>query len=87
MALNASATKTNVPSPDELRANLLRVYPTVSLGGLVIILVVIAIFAWSWTASRPTAINRINGPLDPFFAMGDLIGRMFPPQFELSADT
>jgi phosphonate transport system permease protein len=74
-------------SPDELRQKMLQPFPSISLKGVVIVLVIIGVLAWSWNASRPSAINRVSGVFDAVGAMADLVRRMFPPEFELSSAT
>lgn len=74
-------------SPEALREQLLRPFPAVTLKGILIVVVVIAVLAWSWDASRPSEINRVSGVFDALGAMGDLVSRMFPPEFELARGT
>jgi phosphonate transport system permease protein len=74
-------------SPEELRARMLRPIPTPSLRGVLIFVAVMTVLAWAWSASRPTAINRVEGIGDILGAMGDLIGRMFPINFEFARGT
>ena len=74
-------------SPDELRDRLLRPFPTPSPKAIVIVLVLILILAWSWSASKPSEINRVSGIFDALGAMGDLLRRMVPPEFELARGT
>lgn len=78
---------TPVISPTELRERLLRPFPSPSPKMVVILLVLVAVLAWSWEASRPSEINRVSGIFDALEAMGDLVGRMLPPQFELARET
>lgn len=79
---------TSVPtSPDELRDRLLRPLPTPSPKAIVIVVVLILILAWSWSASKPSEINRVSGIFDALSAMGDLLRRMVPPEFELARGT
>jgi len=86
---NSSLTQpTATPiSPTELRERLLRPYPRLSLKMVVIVLIAVLVLAWSWHASRPTEINRVSGIFDALGAMGDLMGRMVPPTFELASGT
>jgi phosphonate transport system permease protein len=74
-------------SPDELRQKMLQPFPSISLKGVLVVLVIIGVLAWSWNASRPSAINRVSGVFDAVGAMADLVRRMFPPDFELSSAT
>lgn len=76
-----------LPTAAELRESLLRPFPRLTPSGILLTLLIIAIFAWSWSASRPTAINRVKDVWDVFRAMGDLIARMLPPEFELARGT
>ncbi len=87
-----TSTQTSKPlpapiSPEELRARMLRPIPTPSLRGVLIFVAVMTVLAWAWGASRPTAINRVEGIGDILGAMGDLIGRMFPIDFEFTKGT
>jgi phosphonate transport system permease protein len=54
---------------------------------VVILLVVVLVLVWSWSASKPSEINRVNGIFDALGAMGDLLRRMAPPEFELARGT
>lgn len=81
------ATQSTVTSPEMLREQLLRPYPSLSLRGLAIIIVVIAVLSWGAAGSAPTALNRIDGPWDVVSSMADLFLRMLPPEFELAAGT
>ncbi|MBX3085961.1 MAG: phosphonate ABC transporter, permease protein PhnE [Anaerolineae bacterium] len=74
-------------SPESLRVELRRPFPQPSLRGIFILLVVVFVLAVSWNASRPTAINRINGIGDVVSHMADLVRRMFPVQFEWARNT
>ncbi len=74
-------------SPEAVRENLLRPFPTLTPRTLVIALLVIFVLGASWNVSRPSAINRIYSIFDPFEKMVDLMGRMIPPQFELARGT
>lgn len=92
MTLKASAAKpknlaaTLVP-PEVLRERMLRPLPSVTPQGILILLAVFGVLAWSWSASQPSEINRVSGPLDALGAMADLVSRMLPPEFELSRGT
>jgi phosphonate transport system permease protein len=74
-------------APETLRAQLLNPLPRISLRGVLILVVIVAILAWSWSASRPTEINRVSGVFDALGAMADLMSRMLPPVFELARGT
>ncbi|MBI1282687.1 MAG: phosphonate ABC transporter, permease protein PhnE [Anaerolineaceae bacterium] len=74
-------------SPTELREQLLRPLPRLSLKLIIIVLVVVLVLAWSWSASKPSEINRVNGIFDALGAMWDLLKRMAPPEFELARGT
>lgn len=80
---NQSNGKDAVIDVESVRAQLLRPYPSISPRGILIILVVIGILSWSLAGSGPSPANRINTIFDPFIAMGNLIGRMLPPAFEV----
>ncbi len=88
MAAQNQAVPATAPiSPDEVRKNLLRPFPTITPRAILIILIVLAVLGWSWNASKPSEINRVSGVFDALGAMGDLMGRMFPPTFDLSKNT
>ncbi|PJF27687.1 MAG: phosphonate ABC transporter, permease protein PhnE [Phototrophicales bacterium] len=86
-ALSSSKTQSNEKEApvdvESVRAQLLRPYPSISLRGILIILIVIGILSWSLAGSEPSPANRVNSIFDPFIAMGNLIGRMLPPTFEV----
>lgn len=69
-------------SPEQVRQKLLRPLPELSLRGLLVALIVTSILAWSLSAVGPGPANRITSVFDPFIAVGNLIGRMLPPEFE-----
>ncbi len=79
-----SQTPTAPVAPEVLREQLLRPFPSLSLRGLAIFLAVIAILSWSLSGVGPSEVNRITSIFDPFIAMGNLIVRMLPPEFEVS---
>lgn len=79
--------KTSLQTPEELRAQLLSPYPTLTLRGLLAILAIVAVLSWGAAGSAPTALNRIDGPLDVVTSMADLFYRMLPPELELAAGT
>ncbi|MDX1992831.1 MAG: phosphonate ABC transporter, permease protein PhnE [bacterium] len=83
----ASSSKSAATSPEVVREQLLRPYPSLSLRGLAIILVIIAVLSWGAAGSAPSALNRIDGPWDVVSSMGDLFLRMLPPEFELESGT
>ncbi len=87
MATHNQTTGTPSLSPDTLREQLLRPFPSITPRGLLIVLAIILVLAWSWDASRPSEITRVSSVFDAMSAMGDLIGRMFPPVFELARGT
>lgn len=74
-------------SPTELREQLLRPLPRLSWGLVIILAVIVLVLAWSWSASKPSEINRVSGIMDAMGAMGDLLSRMLPPEFELARNT
>ena len=74
-------------SPEVLRERLLQPFPRITLRSIVIFLVVLGVLAWSWSASRPSEVNRVSGIFDALGAMADLGTRMVPPTFDLSRDT
>jgi phosphonate transport system permease protein len=69
--------------PQVLREQLLRPFPTPSPRALLVILLVVIVLSWSLSGVGPSEINRITSVFDPFIAMGNLIGRMLPPEFEV----
>ncbi len=74
-------------NPEVVREKLLRPFPSITPRGLLLVVVLLGILAWSWNASRPSEINRVRGVFDALGAMGDLVSRMFPPEFELMRGT
>jgi phosphonate transport system permease protein len=78
-----SQTKSVAADPEVLREQLLRPFPTPSLRALLVIGVIILVLSWSVSGVGPSAANRITSVFDPFIAMGNLIGRMLPPEFEV----
>lgn len=89
--MNASQTyserkpklKSKPLTTEELRSQLLNPLPSLGMRGLFIILVVLVILGWSFSAVGPSEVNRITSVFDPFIAVGNLIGRMLPPEFEI----
>ncbi len=79
----ALANKASAISPEQIREQLLRPFPRLSIRALLILLVVIGILSWSFSAVGPSEINRITSFWDPFVAMGNLIWRMLPPGWEV----
>ena len=51
----------------------------ITLRSVAVFLVILAVLAWSWDASRPSEINRVSGIFDALGAMADLGTRMVPP--------
>ncbi len=81
---SALAAKNTPPiSPEAVREQLLRPYPSLSLRGVAILLIGVAILSWSLSGVGPSPANRVTSIFDPFIAMGNLIGRMLPPEFEV----
>jgi phosphonate transport system permease protein len=70
---------------EAVRSDLLRPFPKLDIRGLVILLIIILILAWSFSAVGPSEINRITSVFDPFIAMGNLIWRMLPPGWEVAS--
>jgi phosphonate transport system permease protein len=70
-------------SPEEVREQLLRPFPKLNPRALLILAVILAILAWSFSAVGPSEINRITSFWDPFQAMGNLLLRMTPPEWEV----
>jgi phosphonate transport system permease protein len=68
---------------EQIRDQLLRPFPRLSVRALLILLVIIGILSWSLSAVGPSEVNRITSFWDPFVAMGNLIWRMLPPGWEV----
>lgn len=84
-AMITSQTNTKLPlSPEALREQLLRPLPNVSFRGLLFIFIALGILSWSLSGVGPSATNRVTSIFDPFIAMGNLIVRMLPPEFEVA---
>lgn len=79
----AAALNKSVPTPEQIREQLLRPFPRINLRSLLILLLVVAILSWSFSAVGPGEVNRITSFWDPFVAMGNLIWRMLPPAWEV----
>jgi phosphonate transport system permease protein len=73
------------PSPDDVRSQLLNPLPRLSWKGIAIVVAILAVFAWSLSGVAPGPSNRVTSVFDPFIAMGNLIGRMIPPEFEVAS--
>ncbi|NWF67489.1 MAG: phosphonate ABC transporter, permease protein PhnE [Chloroflexi bacterium] len=69
--------------PNEVRERLLNPLPQVTFRGMMIGLVLIGILSWSLSAVGPGPANRVTSVFDPFIAVGNLILRMLPPEFEV----
>lgn len=69
--------------PVKLREQLLSPLPRLGWRAIAVILVVVSILSWSLSGVGPGETNRITSIFDPFIAMGNLIGRMLPPEFEV----
>lgn len=82
MATSVPVT-TIATKPEVLREQLLRPFPTPGVRTLGILLLVLFVLSWSLSAVGPSETNRITSIFDPFIAMGNLIGRMMPPEFEV----
>ena len=67
---------------ESLRAQLLRPIPQFSMRGVAVLLIVIMMLSWSLSGVGPGLTNRVTSFFDPFIAMGNLLTRMLPPQFE-----
>jgi len=67
---------------ESLRAQLLRPIPQFSMRGVAVSLIVIMMLSWSLSGVGPGLTNRVTSFFDPFIAMGNLLTRMLPPQFE-----
>ncbi|MCU0476275.1 MAG: phosphonate ABC transporter, permease protein PhnE [Anaerolineae bacterium] len=69
---------------ETLRATLLRPIPRFSTRGVLVMLTIVLVLAWSFSGVGPSATNRITSFFDPFIAVGNLITRMLPPEFEIA---
>lgn len=69
--------------PEEVRAQLLRPLPTITIRGAIMLLLVLAVLGWSLSGVRPGPANRVTSIFDPFIAVANLVGRMLPPEFEV----
>ncbi len=67
---------------ESLRAQLLRPIPQFSMRGVAVLLIVIMMLSWSLSGVGPGLTNRVTSFFDPFIAMGNLLTRMLPPEFE-----
>ncbi len=68
-----------------LRERLLRPLPSLSWRSVLILLLIILFLSWCLSAVGPGVTNRITSIFDPLIAMGNLIGRMLPPEFEVDS--
>lgn len=95
MSTNSLPQSTNNPikdasqpeSPDALRARLMRPVPLPTLRGIFVAIVTFSILYWALQGTRPSAINRIEGPGDVISATSNLLVRMWPPEFEYDPAT
>lgn len=71
-------------SPEALRERLLRPLPSFTFRSLLIIFITVGFLSWSLSGVGPSATNRVTSIFDPFIAMGNLIVRMLPPEFEVA---
>jgi phosphonate transport system permease protein len=71
-------------SPEELRERLLRPFPSLTFRTLMFVLIAVGILSWSLAGVGPSETNRITSIFDPFIAVGNLVGRMLPPEFEVA---
>ncbi|MBC8171120.1 MAG: phosphonate ABC transporter, permease protein PhnE [Anaerolineae bacterium] len=83
-AASAPGNTTPPLSPEVIRDRLLRPFPTLTFRNLLFILVAITLLSWSLSGVGPGATNRVTSIFDPFIAVGNLIGRMLPPEFEVA---
>lgn len=70
---------------ENVRAQLLKPFPTITLRSVVIILIVVGILSWSLAGSGPSPTNRITSIFDPFIAVGNLIGMLLANSFRSTA--
>lgn len=78
------STELQLANVESLRAQLLRPFPSLSGRTLAVIVIAAAILLWGLAGTGPGATNRVTSILDPFIAMGNLLGRMLPPEFEVA---
>lgn len=69
---------------EALRTRLLRPFPALSGRTLAYILIAAAVLSWALSGAGPGPTNRVTSIFDPIIAMGNLIGRMLPPEFEVA---
>jgi phosphonate transport system permease protein len=74
-------------APEVLRTQLLRPFPSLTPRSVLILVIALLVLWWAWEGSRPQPINRVYSVLDPFLAMGDVISRAFPVEFEWAPGT
>jgi phosphonate transport system permease protein len=70
-------------TPDQVRSELLHPLRKISGRSLVIIVLIGLVLMWSLSGVGPGPANRVTSVFDPFIAMGNLIGRMLPPDYEV----
>lgn len=73
-------------STEKLREQLLRPFPTISVRGVIVFLIVVGILSWALSGTAPSEVNRVDGIGDALSSMLDLLGRMLPPQFEVDEE-
>jgi len=76
----------DVLSPEQVRQRLLQPLPRVTYRSLLFMVIAVLVLTWSLAGVGPGPTNRVTSIFDPFIAMGNLIGRMIPPEFEVERE-
>lgn len=76
----------DVLSPEQVRQRLLHPLPRVTYRSLLFVVIAMLVLMWSLAGVGPGPTNRVTSIFDPFIAVGNLIGRMIPPEFEIERE-
>ncbi len=76
----------DVLSPAQVRQRLPQPLPRVTYRSLLFMVIAVLVLTWSLAGVGPGPTNRVTSIFDPFIAMGNLIGRMIPPEFEVERE-
>lgn len=69
------------------REDLLRPYPRLTPKSILVLVALGIVLVWAISGTQPSAVNRVSGIGDALGAMGRLLLRMLPPEFELQHNT